>query len=221
MSRQRGSNAPVCSFGAGLVASGMGRSFGAEFRMHLRLITILGLEVAVGSAVGAATSPGYLHTQGTSAIRFAGPKPTALARPTLPPLPWGDEADQPPAPRQVSLTAPAGAPASSPDLPPPRTASGTAASSHLPTAPPIGEESSATQPAGEPATGEPSNPALPASAGDEPVGPTPFAPGMLVPFFTQPVAAPAAVRSNVVVPLQFTPAPPPVFRSSTATFTKE
>lgn len=189
--------------------------------MHLKLITFLGLEVAVGTAVAAASTSGYLRTQGPSAIRFASPKPTLLARPTLPPLPWGDEVDQPPAPRHLDLTAPAKAPASSPDLPPPRTESGAAAPAHLPTALPTGAESPASQPAGEPATGEPSSPALPVSEGDEPVGPAPFAPGMLVPFFTQPVAAPAAVRTNVVVPFQFTPAPPPVFRSSTATFTKE
>lgn len=178
--------------------------------MNLNLIVIAGWGIAGAGIASAASGPGYLQVHGPSPIRLAGARPVAMSRPVLPPLAWGDEADQPPAPRNLGAlnqSATANLPSGSGA---PSDAGGSALGPELPTGPA----------AGGPTEGNADNsgPSDPANGG---ATAAPMAPGTLLPFFSQPVGKRGSDRGTVVVPLQFTPAPPPAYRSSTATFTKE
>lgn len=178
--------------------------------MNLNLIVIAGCGIAGAGIASAASGPGYLQVHGPSPIRLASARPAAMSRPVLPPLAWGDEADQPPAPRNLAALVQNGNSAAATGDGTAPGAGGTA----------LGPEPPATADAGDSSGNNPDGSA-PADPADGRTTAAPMAPGTLLPFFSQPVGQRGDGHGTVVVPLQFTPAPPPAFRSSTATFTKE
>lgn len=187
--------------------------------MNIYRLIIAGMTVAAAAPASAAAPSvrgTYLRTYGPSPLRFAS-DPAAIGTASvpaafvLPPLARGDEVDQPPSPRYLPLP---GSALASPAL-----AGGfatTTGSSASPDSVYGPEPPSAVPPA--PA------PAIPVSLDPNdipPAGPglhaAPVSPGMLMPFFSQPQGS----GSRIVVPLQFSPAPPPPARSSRATYTRQ
>lgn len=184
--------------------------------MKIYRLILAGMTVAAAAPASAAVPSvrgTYLRTYGPSPLRFATLPAPGAATPAavafvLPPLARGDEVDQPPSPRYLPLP---GSALANPAFaaPPAPGAPADPDSAYGPEPPPTV--------AADPGTSIPVNldpndtpPAGPGLHG------APVSPGMLMPFFSQPQGD----GSQVVVPLQFSPAPPPI-RSSRATYNKQ
>jgi hypothetical protein len=154
----------------------------------MRFLALLVLGIAMG-ITPASSGPGYLAVVGPSAIRFRLPYPLIVR-----PLPSSD------APQSQSQEAliPGG------PSPPPATAS------------PQQDQPIPIDPGGTNAT----NPPLPVPSPDGSLAATreaaPIAPQMFLQFFTQPLGSNRT--AIVTVPLDFSPASPPVTSSSSATY---